>query len=594
MLEGWRNLRLLFPGAKLIDSSLEAFTAEAWKVRGKMDAVTAELGDTWIRGTAADPTKQRRYREVARRLASAIANGSVALTDSRVQAAYQQLIKLPEHTYGSNDGLVGGLPWDNKYMDAHINDSSYARTNSGWSDQRAYIDRAVAALGSLPLRAEIEEALAASEPAPIDGLNPPPAHTDAAGAGADAGPGGGGGGLKVWKLGADGAPVGTLNCNGVTMAFDATGAISSLLQQQAATDPAGGGGGGGGRQWADANHTLARFRYRTHSEGEFDDYGNRYMLPGCRANETNGGLCGFGKQGLTTVAGAANKDWAPKLLAAWKAEPAPLSGHALEGEQEQEQGGCRAVLQYTFDSAAQSKYGAPSIANTTITLAPPPSSPTSSAPVPAAGAAAAAGGGGGGVLQRLQIDVQYHKRQTRMAESLWLSFQPLLHQEDNQSKDSSQAAAAAAAGPGGGGGSGWRLDKLGMSIDPFDVVVNGSRAMHAIWRGIQYYDHQTHTPPAAAAPAPAAATAATAEAEASAAGAAAAVAVAQAPVLEVVSLDAPVVAIDAPSPIVFLREEQIEGKSWHFNLFNNAWNVNYPVWEINQSERFRFELLLRN
>ena len=71
-------------------------------------------------------------------------------------------------------------------------------------------------------------------------------------------------------------------------------------------------------------------------------------------------------------------------------------------------------------------------------------------------------------------------------------------------------------------------------------------------------------------------------------------AVAQAPVLEVVSLDAPVVAIDAPSPIVFLREEQIEGKSWHFNLFNNAWNVNYPVWEINQSERFRFELLLRN
>ena len=85
VLEGWLNLRLLFPGAKLIDSSLEAFTAEAWKVRGKMDAVTAELGDTWIRGTAADPTKQRRYREVARRLASAIANGSVALTDSRVQ-----------------------------------------------------------------------------------------------------------------------------------------------------------------------------------------------------------------------------------------------------------------------------------------------------------------------------------------------------------------------------------------------------------------------------------------------------------------------------------------------------------------------------
>ena len=51
-------------------------------------------------------------------------------------------------------------------------------------------------------------------------------------------------------------------------------------------------------------------------------------------------------------------------------------------------------------------------------------------------------------------------------------------------------------------------------------------------------------------------------------------------------------AIDEPSPIVFLRGEQIKGESWHFNCFNNAWNVNYPVWEINSSERFRFELRL--
>ena len=44
VLEGWRNLRLLFPGAQLLDSSLEAFTAEAWKVRSKMQTVTSELG----------------------------------------------------------------------------------------------------------------------------------------------------------------------------------------------------------------------------------------------------------------------------------------------------------------------------------------------------------------------------------------------------------------------------------------------------------------------------------------------------------------------------------------------------------------------
>lgn len=167
------------------------------------------------------------------------------------------------------------------------------------------------------------------------------------------------------------------------------------------------------------------------------------------------------------------------------------------------------MMQYTFDMTAQSKYGAPAIANTTVSLAT--------------------------TLQqqqhRLQIDVQYHKRQTRMAESLWLSFEPRVPEPR-----------------------GWRLDKLGQSIDPFDVVANGSRAMHAVWRGLQYYE-----PPLAphAAPAPSYFFGGKR--------------LDITPTLEIVSLDAPVVAIDKPSPIVFLRDEQIKGRSWHFNLFNNAW-----------------------
>ena len=357
-------------------------------------------------------------------------------------------------------------------MDAHIHDANYQATNSGWADQRAYIDRAVAALGDLPLRKEIEAALAASEPTPVDTT-----------------------GLSTWQLGADGSPQGMLSCaDGLELGFDASGAISALKV--------------GGRQWADANHTLARFRYRSHSEQEFDSYGDRYMLPGCRANETHGSLCGFGKQGLTSVAGGLSEDWAPKLTAAWKDENS-----------------CKAVMQFTFDAKAQAKYGAPSVANTTVSLAPPAS-------------------GKPGAKRQLLIDVQYHKRQTRMAESLWVSFEPVV-------KDVR----------------GFRFDKLGRSIDPWDVVVNGSRAMHAVWRGLAYFE----PPLAPHATVPSAL---------------------PAPTLEVVSLDAPVLAIDEPSPIVFLRGEQVKGESWHFNCFNNAWNVNYPVWEINSSERFRFELRL--
>jgi hypothetical protein len=322
---------------------------------------------------------------VARRLAVAIDDGRLEATEPHVQAAYAQLIKLPEHTYGSNDGKVSGLPWDNHYMDQHINDSNFRVTNSGWADQRAYIDRAIEALGALPLRKEIEGALAASSPAPVNMS-----------------------GLNAWKLGVGGAPEGTLGCMGgeLEIGFDATGAISSLMA--------------GTRQWADANHTLGRFRYRTHSESEFDAYGDRYMLPGCRANETNGALCGFGKQGLTTVAGASNADWAPKLTAAWKDTAA-----------------CKAVMQYTFDATAQSKYGAPSVADTTVSLAPRAT--------------------GQAMGPRLLIDVQYHKRQTRMAESLWLSFAPIVKSPR-----------------------GWRFDKLGRSIDPFDVVRGLARIFYVL------------------------------------------------------------------------------------------------------------------
>ena len=228
------------------------------------------------------------------------------------------------------------------------------------------------------------------------------------------------------------------------------------------------------------------------------------MLPGCRANETAGALCGFGKQGLTTVAGAQNKDWAPKLTAAWK-----------------DAASCKAVLSYTFAPEAQTKYGAPLVANTTISVMPPNGHPDTDGAVEVPAAAVAG-------RPRLAVDVQYSKRQTRMAESLWVSFEPLAEPR------------------------GWRLDKLGRRVDPFDVVANGSRAMHAVWTGLEYYEPPL--PPQASAPGDA-----------------------MMPTLAIISLDAPVVAIDEPSPIVFLQGEQIEGKSWHFCCFNNAWNVNYPV-----------------
>ena len=460
VLEGWRNLRLMFPNATIIDSSLEAFTEHAWEARGNMSVITAEIGDTWIRGSASDPTKARRYRVVARAIAAAVGRGEVLPNDPRIVAAYDQLIKLPEHTYGSSDGLIADLPFDNAYLDSHINNSNFQATASGWLDQRAYIDRAVAALSDLPLRSRVDAELLASEPAPV-----PTA------------------GLAVWPLGVDGAPVGTVQCGGVTLGLDSAGAISTLVVT-------GTGNWTNGRIWADANHTLGRFRYLSHSQEEFDTFGDRYMMPGCRS-DTTPNLCGFGKSGLN-AAGAEAREWQPIVTAAWRTTAAAQPA------------GCQVVVALAFPAQAQAKYGAPSIANVTVTVGTGPGTDTANGTT-------------------LSLDVQYHKRHTRMAESLWFSFAPRVLDAH-----------------------GWRLDKLGISVDPFDVAINGSRAMHAIWDGIAYHEP---APPAGHQMAGDAAT----------------------PALAIASVDASVVAVDTPSPIVFLRDEQINGSSFHFNLFNNAW-----------------------
>ena len=160
---GWANLHVFFPNAKVdaSASAFDSFTKEAWEKRAGLPVITQELGDTWIRGTASDPTKARRYRTVARELASAIESGAAKVSDPRVAESLTWLVKLPEHTYGSNDARVTSI-WDNDFFDAHVNDSDYEITREGYIDQRAYVVKSVAALGTHPLRAKIEAALQAS------------------------------------------------------------------------------------------------------------------------------------------------------------------------------------------------------------------------------------------------------------------------------------------------------------------------------------------------------------------------------------------------------------------------------------------------
>jgi hypothetical protein len=109
------------------------------------------------------------------------------------------------------------------------------------------------------------------------------------------------------------------------------------------------------------------------------------------------------------------------------------------------------------------------------------------------------------------------KLATRMPEALWLTFNPIA--EDPK---------------------GWKLDKSGEWISPFDVVASGNRHMHAVQRGFCY------------------------ESGGSA--------------FAVDTLDAPIVALGERDPILFSNDQPDLSKGLHSCLFNNCWGTNYIMW----------------
>jgi len=122
----------------------------------------------------------------------------------------------------------------------------------------------------------------------------------------------------------------------------------------------------------------------------------------------------------------------------------------------------------------------------------------------------------------------FDKAATRMPEALWLTFDPVVADQH-----------------------GWSMDKSDQQVSPFDVVVAGSRHLHAVTKGFAYKDAQGS--------------------------------------LEIETLDAPLIALGERSPLNFSREQPDLAQGIHCGLFNNAWGTNYIMW-FNEDMRFRFLL----
>ena len=120
----------------------------------------------------------------------------------------------------------------------------------------------------------------------------------------------------------------------------------------------------------------------------------------------------------------------------------------------------------------------------------------------------------------------FNKPACRLPEAFWLSFNPLL----------------ASSGT-------WHIHKLGRRIDPRDVISNGARTLHSFDEGVSYSD----------------------------------------PRLTIQSLDAALVAPSRPSLLDFHNQIPDMSGGMHFNLYNNIWGTNFPMW-FEDDAQFRFLL----
>ena len=125
------------------------------------------------------------------------------------------------------------------------------------------------------------------------------------------------------------------------------------------------------------------------------------------------------------------------------------------------------------------------------------------------------------------IDLQWFDKQAnRLPEAVWFSFQPVTTNRGS-----------------------WWLSKMGMRVSPLEVVRDGNRHLHATSQGVEYEDGDCY--------------------------------------LHINSLDAPLVAPGQRSLLDSNNRKPAPGQGMHFNLYNNIWGTNFPMW-YDEDARFRF------
>lgn len=237
----FQKLRTKYPDAQVIGSTMDAFAKHLTSVPLDLPIITQEIGDTWIQGVGSDPLKVSQYRELVRLREEWLASGKIQPTDRRLIAFSNKLILIPEHTWGMDEKvhLKNNTDYTRSAFEAARQTPPFQRFEASWSEQRAYLNEAIDALGGSAQAAEATARLAA-----IRAKRPNKRDFDS---------------LEINQ-----SPFATPHFQ---IGFDPiTGAINHLVHNQSS------------RQWAANTHPLALFRYQTFSENDYAYYWKHYIV----------------------------------------------------------------------------------------------------------------------------------------------------------------------------------------------------------------------------------------------------------------------------------------------------------------------------
>jgi hypothetical protein len=506
VMQGWRETQSIFPNASLMASSLDSWTESFFREATNHKSDTnnyfglplidsnVEFGDTWIYGISSDPTKVRWYRAVLREVTKWIEETSASTNINNNQGLpynnastdlylfYTLLLKVPEHTWGSNgidcSFYLSNVQWHDPSFPCVYGGLIYERTRNSWLDQRHYITQAIDSLMDNTLKLRLRNAITDREPLSnqfyFNKYGNEPLFDPK---------------TQYFQY------VSRDNKTLASLHFNESGTIIQLsIGNTTFCSPS-------------SNRFLGALTYRTHSEEELNEFGDQYCLSTC---SDSCGRCSFSKCDMGGFSSYNTAVLVGDILSA-RARRRTVNSTYDEF-----------LFNTTYlDHDVSATYGAPAYNIILIGV------DTQSLHE--------------GIL-KIHFDVTwYQKPPTRMAESIWFSFSPQVLTTPRST---------------------WRMNKMGKWVDPLRVVTNGSKSVHAIWDGIRYYydsvDNESNV------------------------------------VLEIYSPDAPVVSpnldlfppgrLNAPA-----RPEQ----GWAFDLFNNAWNTNYPLWSLQESERFQFTITLK-